>query len=98
MSLLALALAQAHLAQCRHSLCNPIVKSNSNVQTRPQQHCRFHLAFKLHFPELTQSHDKSRLATLHDRAPFARNRGRHRATNSQKNSQMKCMNNAATRR
>jgi hypothetical protein len=44
MSLLAAALAQAHLAQCRHSLCNPIVKSNNNVQTRPQQHRCFYLA------------------------------------------------------
>lgn len=43
-NLLALAMAQAHLAQCRHSLCNPIAKSNSNVQTRPQQHRCFYLA------------------------------------------------------
>jgi hypothetical protein len=35
MSLLARAVAQAHLAQCRRSLCNPIMKSNTNVQNRP---------------------------------------------------------------
>jgi len=66
---LALAATQAHLVQCRYSLCNPIVKSNSNVQTRPQQHRCFYLALLINVADRAKIRAELRSTSRQSQGP-----------------------------